>query len=116
MASLLRSQVSGKRHRYVDAEFNLDFTFITDRVMGMSFPADSKWEKLYRNDIDTVAKYFDGRHRDHYKIYNMSNRAVKDSKFKTGSVLSYSWADHHSPALSLLFESCNDMFAFLKDD
>jgi phosphatidylinositol-3,4,5-trisphosphate 3-phosphatase and dual-specificity protein phosphatase PTEN len=39
----------------------------------------------------------------------MSNRAVDVAKFHN-KVESYAWADHHSPALSLLFESCEHMW------
>jgi len=113
MPDFLRTKVSGKRNRFIDDEYNLDFTYITDRVMGMSFPAHTKFEKMYRNNIDDVAKYFDGRHHNGYKIYNMSNRDILETKFLTGSVESYSWADHHSPAMTVLFESCKSMFEFL---
>ena len=116
MPDFLREKVSGKRNRFVDDEYNLDFTFITDRVMGMSFPAHGAAEKMYRNDIDTVAKYFDTRHKNQYKIYNMSNRSILEPKFKTGKVESYEWADHHSPAMVVLFKSCQSMFDFMKCD
>ena len=43
----------------------------------------------------------------------MSNRQILESKFK-GDVISYEWADHHSPALSVLFDSCDHMFRYLK--
>lgn len=36
--------VSGKRHRFIDKEVNLDLSYITDRVIGMSFPA-SHWKE-----------------------------------------------------------------------
>jgi len=45
----------------------------------------------------------------------MSNRDVDDAKFSY-KVESYSWADHHSPALSTLFKSCEHMFRKLHED
>jgi len=33
--------VSGKRRRLVEANVNLDLSYITDRVIGMSFPAST---------------------------------------------------------------------------
>ena len=66
--------VSGKRRRLVEANINLDLSYITDRVIGMSFPAFSKMEKMYRNNIENVADFFDERHNESYMIYNMSNR------------------------------------------
>jgi phosphatidylinositol-3,4,5-trisphosphate 3-phosphatase/dual-specificity protein phosphatase PTEN len=46
--------VSGKRNRYQDDQYNLDITYITQRVLAMSFPAQG-FESLYRNDIDNVS-------------------------------------------------------------
>ena len=50
----LRKIVSGNRRRFEDTHYNLDITYITDRVLGMSFPA-SGLEKMYRNDINHVS-------------------------------------------------------------
>jgi len=50
----LRKIVSGKRNRYQDDQYNLDITYITQRVIAMSFPAQG-FESLYRNDIDNVS-------------------------------------------------------------
>lgn len=105
--------VSGKRNRFHDDGYNLDLSYITERVIGMSYPASTFAEKLYRNDIDTVAKFFNEKHPDSYFIYNMSNRDIVDAKFEN-RVESYSWADHHSPALSVLFKSCDHMFRTLQ--
>jgi len=49
--------------------------------VGMSFPASSKTEKIYRNDIDQVAQFFNYKHGDKYKVFNMSNRDIDESKF-----------------------------------
>jgi phosphatidylinositol-3,4,5-trisphosphate 3-phosphatase and dual-specificity protein phosphatase PTEN len=35
----LRCKVSGKRNRFKSDNYNLDITYITDRVLAMSFPA-----------------------------------------------------------------------------
>jgi hypothetical protein len=49
----LRKIVSGKRNRFKDNDYDLDLTYITNRVLAMSFPA-SGIEKLYRNSIQKV--------------------------------------------------------------
>ena len=49
--------MSGKRNRYQDDQYNLDITYITQRVLAMSFPAQG-FESLYRNNIDNVGKGF----------------------------------------------------------
>jgi len=53
------------------------------------------------------------RHKDSYLIINLSNRKYDYKKFKN-RVLEYKWEDHHSPALSVLFEVCQEMYKFLK--
>ena len=45
--------MSGKRKRFQDDNYNLDITYITPRVLAMSFPAQG-FESLYRNSIENV--------------------------------------------------------------
>lgn len=99
----LRKLVSGKRRRLVKDEFDLDITYITRRILAMSFPA-SGIEKMYRNAKSDVVNYLDKHHGGHYKIYNMSGRTYDTSKFN-GVVESYDWEDHHSPEMKVLFQS-----------
>ena len=53
----LREIVGGPKNRYKENGYNLDLTYITPRIIGMAFPA-SGIEKLYRNNIDTIAELF----------------------------------------------------------
>jgi phosphatidylinositol-3,4,5-trisphosphate 3-phosphatase/dual-specificity protein phosphatase PTEN len=50
----LRKIVSGNRRRFQDNKYNLDITYITNRVLAMSFPA-SGIEQMYRNNITEVS-------------------------------------------------------------
>jgi len=51
---ILREIVGGPKNRYKEHGYNLDLTYITDRIIAMAFPA-SGLEKLYRNNINTIA-------------------------------------------------------------
>ena len=53
----LRKLVSGKRRRFQDTTWDLDITYITPRVIAMSFPASSKVESTYRNPIASVTHF-----------------------------------------------------------
>lgn len=53
--NFLRKIVSGKRNRYQSNKYDLDITYVTKRVAGMSFPA-SGFELVYRNNINDVSK------------------------------------------------------------
>lgn len=109
----IRSKVSGKRNRFKDDEYNLDITYITDRILAMSFPA-SGFEQWYRNNITSVAKFLEERHPGWHKIYNLSNRSYNYQKFK-GEVVTYEWEDHHAPPLIMLFKIWADMYSYLMD-
>jgi phosphatidylinositol-3,4,5-trisphosphate 3-phosphatase/dual-specificity protein phosphatase PTEN len=49
----LRKLVAGPKVRTVENGFDLDLTYVTNRVIAMAFPG-SGIEKLYRNSIDDV--------------------------------------------------------------
>jgi len=106
--------VSGKRNRYDDNKFDLDLTYITPRLIAMSFPA-SGLEAVYRNNIESVSKFLLERHSQHFRVYNMASRSYNKSKFNF-QVLEFKWKDHHSPPLHLLFEACYSIYSFLKED
>ena len=52
--NFFRKLVSGKRNRFQYKEYDLDITYVTRRVCGMSFPA-SGFEQMYRNNINDVS-------------------------------------------------------------
>jgi phosphatidylinositol-3,4,5-trisphosphate 3-phosphatase/dual-specificity protein phosphatase PTEN len=115
LKNTIRSKVSGDRNRAIESGYDLDLSYITNAVFGMSFPASKKIEKLYRNDIVSVAGYLDKYYPNGYFVYNMSNKEVVKEKFH-GRLNSYEWEDHHSPSLSVLFSSCNHMFLHVLKD
>ena len=110
----LRKIVSGKRKRLDQDGFNLDITYITNRVLAMSFPA-SGMESMYRNSKAEVIRYLDTKHENHYKVYNMSGRVYDTSKFNC-EVESYDWEDHHPPEMAVLFISWHSMYNYLRED
>lgn len=50
----IRKLVSGKRRRLQDEHYDLDMTYITSRVIAMSFPASGYIETAYRNPATEV--------------------------------------------------------------
>lgn len=78
----------------------------------MSFPA-SGFETVYRNKRSEVARFMDSKHPNHYRIYNLSNREYDYNDFK-GSYRFYTWEDHHSPPIDMLFRICEDMLSYLE--
>lgn len=76
----IRSFVSGKKVRFVNEEFNLDLTYITPRIIAMSYPA-SGLESIYRNPITEVSRFLKMNHNNHYLVFNLSNRYYDYTKF-----------------------------------
>ncbi len=63
-------KVSQNKRRYIDEQFDLDLTYVTDRVIAMSFPSSGS-EALYRNSIRDVGEFLDKKHYGHYRVYNL---------------------------------------------
>jgi phosphatidylinositol-3,4,5-trisphosphate 3-phosphatase/dual-specificity protein phosphatase PTEN len=80
MAGYIRELVSKGKRRYHDEKYNLDLTYITPKLIAMSFPG-SGIRKLFRNSIDTVAKFLEEHHRNTYKLFNLSQNTFDKSKF-----------------------------------
>ena len=70
MKNFIRSKTSKKSIRLIKGDYNLDLTYVTPRILAMSYPAQSFIKKLYRNDINSIAKYLKEEHDDNYWIYN----------------------------------------------
>jgi len=112
----IRVTVSADKYRYTLNHFDVDLTYITDRLIAMSFPAEGV-EATYRNDINEVANLINNNHpNSHFVIYNLSQRKYDYSKF--GGVVNdkCGWPDHHNPPLPLLINVIKDMQVFLLED
>eukprot|EP01120_Amphizonella_sp_Union-15-10_P013843 TRINITY_DN6529_c0_g1_i1.p1 TRINITY_DN6529_c0_g1~~TRINITY_DN6529_c0_g1_i1.p1 ORF type:complete len:683 (+),score=98.16 TRINITY_DN6529_c0_g1_i1:101-2149(+) len=107
----LRTKVSLKKKRYRDGEFDLDLSFITDRIIAMGFPS-SGIEGLYRNKMKEVKRFMEQGFAGHYKIYNLcSERSYKSSKFQEFS--EYPFEDHNPPPFFMVLDFCLDIHAWL---
>lgn len=80
----------------------------------MSYPGEGV-EGMYRNDIQQVAAYLDHKHRDHYMIFNLSERNYNFDLFHR-RVVDYGWPDHHGPPLQMLINVVSAMDRWLRAD
>ena len=72
MKALIRGLVSGKKVRYQQDGHDLDLTYVTPRIIGMSYPASEGIQKIYRNTVGKVAKMLQAKHGEKYWVYNLS--------------------------------------------
>ena len=110
----LKSLVSKAKTRFCYDGFDLDLTYITLRIIAMGLPSTSI-EGIYRNNMEDVKRFFNTRHPNHYKVYNLCEEKTypKDSFYMQGY---YPFVDHEAPPLSLLIPFCEDAKKFLDED
>jgi phosphatidylinositol-3,4,5-trisphosphate 3-phosphatase/dual-specificity protein phosphatase PTEN len=112
--SLIKNIVSKNKIRFSLNGFDLDLTYITNKIIAMGFPADN-YEKLYRNSKDEILRFFEQRHKNHYKIYNLcSERTYPDNTFNNQGYFPFD--DHEAPPFNLLYDICVDIKNFLDKD
>jgi len=116
-SSMIRGIVSQNKNRYISEEFNLDLTYITDRIIAMGFPAKGM-EAIYRNDFVKVKSFLDKKHKTFYKVYNLC--VEKDRQYPpedfNGRTATYGFHDHNPPPLELIERICNDIENFLREN
>lgn len=92
-----RQFVSENKRRYQQDGFDLDLTYVTPRVIAMSFPSTGKMS-IYRNDIKEVERFMNTKHPYHHRLYNLcSERHYETKNFH--SVERFHIDDHNVPPL-----------------
>ncbi|XP_051902812.1 putative tyrosine-protein phosphatase TPTE isoform X1 [Hippocampus zosterae] len=98
LEKVTRRMVSENKRRYQKDGFDLDLTYVTDRVIAMSFPSSGK-QSFYRNPIKEVARFLDTKHEGHYRVYNLCSEKGYDPKFFHYRVERVFIDDHNVPSL-----------------
>ncbi|XP_050085904.1 uncharacterized protein LOC126571437 isoform X3 [Anopheles aquasalis] len=112
--NLLREMVSGQRKRFIEDGYNLDLSYIGDRIIAMGYPADNV-EAIYRNKRGDVVRFLKEKHSDCCKVYNLcSERAYDATLFQ--HYAEYPFKDHNPPDIELINKFCEDVDEFLRRD
>jgi len=114
-ANFIRHKVSKNKRRFQDDGFDLDLTYITDRIIAMGFPS-SKREAYFRNPLPEVLRFFEKRHQGHYKLYNLCAERTYDIQKFHGRVSRYPFFDHNAPPIKLIQECLTDVEKWLAAD
>ncbi|XP_029458635.1 phosphatidylinositol 3,4,5-trisphosphate 3-phosphatase TPTE2-like [Rhinatrema bivittatum] len=110
-----RRMVSENKRRYQKDGFDLDLTYVTDRIIAMSFPSSGR-QSFYRNPIDDVARFLDLKHKDHYKIYNLCSEKGYDPKHFHYRVERVFIDDHNVPALADMLKFTASVREWMAED
>ncbi|CAN8233068.1 unnamed protein product [Cochlearia groenlandica] len=113
--SYLRNLVSKKRRRLIIGGYDLDMSYISDKLLAMSFPAE-RMRAVYRNPLWQVKSVLDMRHYDHYKVYNLCIEECYDPQNFYGRVERYPFDDNHVPSLKMIQIFCENVHAWLSLD
>ncbi len=114
LSTALKHAVSQNRCRFVDTEYDLDLTYITNRIIAMGLPSDGV-RALYRNNATHIASFLKQYHNNHFMVFNLSQLHYDAAKFDH-NVMLMGWPDHHNPTLDLLFSIVKTMHAWLSSD
>ena len=100
-----------KKH-FIDRKYNLDLSYITPRIIVMSYP--SSFPKIFSgNNIKTVSDFLNERHGKNYLVINLSEKKNNLSKFE-GKVIFYETKIFNiPPRLVTLFSICNEIYDYL---
>ncbi|KAI2804354.1 hypothetical protein BLOT_003336, partial [Blomia tropicalis] len=108
MTSTIKGIVSKNKIRYKED--------ISKNIIAMGYPAETL-ERFYRNHIDDVVRFFESRHQNRYKIYNLcseSKRRYDVTKFNGPVELDYAFQDHNPPPFTILKPFCESLHKWLK--
>ena len=112
-ANIFKRLVSKKKRRLQTEYYDLDMCYITERVIGMGFPAYG-CERFYRNTLEDTRNFLDRYHRD-YKIYNLcieKDRIYPKTYFETLVGL-FPFNDHSPCPCKLILDFCVDICLYL---
>jgi len=112
----VRTMVSTNKNRMVVGGFNLDLTYITNRIIACGFPAEG-FEGMFRNKKEDLIDFFKLGHSSMVKIYNLC--AEKAYEYDQKSVAPFSiskfpFPDHNVGSMKTVYEFCLDACLFLQ--
>ncbi|XP_076459014.1 tensin-3-like isoform X4 [Babylonia areolata] len=92
----------------------LDLTYITERIISMSFPSEGH-DTTYAFNLKDVVRMLKTKHGDNYLVLNLSEKR-QDLVKANPQVKDYGWPDHLAPPLERLCSVCKAMDAWLHSD
>ncbi|KAF2975788.1 hypothetical protein EK904_014638, partial [Melospiza melodia maxima] len=92
----------------------LDLTYITERIIAVSFPVGCS-EETYLHNLQEVTQMLKSKHGDNYLVLNLSEKRYDLGKLNP-KIMDVGWPDFHAPLLDKLCTICKAMESWLDND
>ncbi|NXW18147.1 TENS3 protein, partial [Circaetus pectoralis] len=94
--------------------YELDLTYITERIIAVSFPASCS-EDTYLHNLQDVTRMLKSKHGDNYLVLNLSEKRYDLAKLNP-KIMDVGWPDLHAPPLDKVCTICKAMESWLNND
>ncbi|XP_031447874.1 tensin-3 isoform X1 [Phasianus colchicus] len=94
--------------------YELDLTYITERIIAVSFPADCS-EETYLHNLQDVTRMLKSKHGNNYLVLNLSEKRYDLTKLNP-KIMDVGWPDLHAPPLDKVCTICKAMESWLNSD
>ncbi|XP_073705058.1 tensin-3-like [Garra rufa] len=94
--------------------YELDLTYVTERIIAVSFPQDC-FEETYLRNLRDVTRMLKSKHADNYLVINLSERKQELTKMNP-KTLDTGWPDFHAPPLDKICTICKAVENWLNAD
>ncbi|XP_055962628.1 tensin-3-like [Sorex fumeus] len=92
----------------------LDLTYITERIIAVSFPAGCS-EESYLHNLQEVTRMLRSKHGDNYLVLNLSEKKYDLTKLNP-KILDVGWPELHAPPLDKVCSICKAQESWLNSD
>ncbi|XP_067147289.1 tensin-3 isoform X4 [Apteryx mantelli] len=94
--------------------YELDLTYITERMIAVSFPASCS-EETYLHNLQDVTRMLKSKHGDNYLVLNLSEKRYDLAKLNP-KIMDVGWPDLHAPPLDKVCTICKAMESWLNSN
>ncbi|XP_026537059.1 tensin-3 [Notechis scutatus] len=95
----------------MEENYELDLTYVTERIIAVSFPGNCS-EEIYLNNFQDVIGMLKSRHGGNYMVLNLSERRYDFAKLDP-KIMEVGWPDFHAPSLNKICNICKAMESWL---
>ncbi|XP_062941757.1 tensin-3 isoform X2 [Cynocephalus volans] len=92
----------------------LDLTYITERIIAVSFPASCS-EESYLHNLQEVTRMLKSKHGDNYLVLNLSEKRYDLTKLNP-KIMDVGWPELHAPPLDKMCTICKAQESWLNSD